>query len=98
MVIGLDPTANRVVLAPVAETRSTSVDLADVIWHGSGPTADVLAQTRYRSTPVRALAERTKGGITVRFGDETAPVAPGQSVVLYQGDTVIGGGIARVDR
>lgn len=95
VVITLDPTANRVVLATLTGTSSASVELADAVWHVAGRTADVLAQTRYRSAPARALAERNGASISVRFEGETARVAPGQSVVLYQGDRIVGGGIAR---
>lgn len=94
VVIALDPAANRVVLAPVSETRITTVNLTDTVWYAAGLTAYIVAQTRYRSTPTRAIAERTADGITVRFERETDRIAPGQSVVLYQGDTVVGGGIA----
>ena len=56
----------------------------------------VLAQVRYRQKPVGAtitefsLEHRT---LRVRFDEPVFSVTPGQSLVLYDGDLVLGGGI-----
>src|SRR5207237_1087366 len=39
-------------------------------------------------------ASATAGGVVVRFDEPHRRVAPGQSVVLYRGDEVLGGGVA----
>ena len=54
----------------------------------------LLAKIRYRHTP--AMATVFKSGedeLTVRFDEPQRAISPGQSVVLYDQDTVIGGGI-----
>lgn len=52
------------------------------------------AKIRYRHTPATALVERIGDDrVSVRFDCPQRAVAPGQSVVFYDGDTVIGGGI-----
>jgi tRNA-specific 2-thiouridylase len=57
----------------------------------TGPIAGPLhAQASAHGTP-RACTVR---GGTVRFDVPERRVAPGQSVVLYEGDEVVGGGIA----
>ena len=69
------------------------VTLSDAIWRLDGP-ATVGAQIRYRATPLEATA--TPSGparLDVRFSAPARGLAPGQSVVLYQGDRVVGGGI-----
>lgn len=95
VVVALEPAANAVILAPAAEAHVDAVVLIDPIWHLPDPVADVLVQTRHRATPAPARAERTAVGIDVRFEHETALIAPGQSVVLYHGDVIVGGGIVR---
>ena len=53
----------------------------------------VLAKTRYRQTEQPATVYPEKNGFArVEFDDPQRAVTPGQAVVLYDGDTVIGGG------
>ena len=49
-----------------------------------------MAQTRAHGEPVAA----TLDGSTVRFARPQPRVAPGQVVALYDGDVLVGGGIA----
>ncbi|MGM0602373.1 MAG: tRNA 2-thiouridine(34) synthase MnmA [Bacillota bacterium] len=54
----------------------------------------ISAKIRYNSGEVRASIEPEKDGkIKVIFEEEQRAITPGQSVVFYDGDTVIGGGI-----
>lgn len=53
----------------------------------------VEVQIRYRAEPTPATIERRPGGhIRVLFDELQRAVAPGQSVVFYHGDQVLGGG------
>ena len=52
------------------------------------------AKIRYRHTPAIATVVRTdEDRISVKFDLPQRAIAPGQSVVFYDGDTVVGGGI-----
>jgi tRNA-specific 2-thiouridylase len=51
----------------------------------------VLVQTRAHGAAVPARAY----GHSVRFDEPQPRVAPGQAVVVYDGDVVLGGGVAR---
>lgn len=54
------------------------------------------AKIRYRHTPAAATVTRTGDDeLTVVFDTAQRAIAPGQSLVLYDGDRVIGGGIIR---
>jgi tRNA-specific 2-thiouridylase len=54
----------------------------------------LFAKIRYRHTPAIATVEAIEGGrLRVRFDLPQRAIAPGQSLVLYDGDTVVGGGI-----
>ena len=50
-------------------------------------------QVRYRSTPVEGRIMRHSDKFEVVFSQTERAIAPGQSVVIYDGDVVIGGGI-----
>lgn len=59
------------------------------------PPEGCLVQTRYRQTPVRAavrLAAPDGSALEVRFRSPVCAVTPGQALVLYDGDRVLGGG------
>ncbi len=54
----------------------------------------VEAKVRYRHTAAPAIVEQIENDrILVRFDEPQRAIASGQSIVLYDGDTVIGGGI-----
>jgi tRNA-specific 2-thiouridylase len=56
------------------------------------PRFDCTAKIRYLHTPARAEVELLEGArIRVRFSDPQFGVAPGQAVVLYEGERVLGG-------
>ncbi|HEX2039247.1 MAG TPA: tRNA 2-thiouridine(34) synthase MnmA [Acidimicrobiales bacterium] len=79
----------------VGSLEDLSVDripLVDCAWADAPPPLGtaVLAQWTAHGTPVAAVYE----GDLVRFLEPQRRVAPGQSVVLYEGDEVLGGGIA----
>ena len=51
------------------------------------------AKIRYRAKPVAALVTALPdGGARVEFGEPDSAVTPGQAVVFYDGDRVLGGG------
>ncbi len=52
------------------------------------------AKIRYRHTPAAATVQMTgEDTLSLKFDLPQRAIAPGQSVVLYDGDTVVGGGI-----
>ena len=50
------------------------------------------AQARYRETPVPVAVEKKGDDVVVTFGPPHIAAA-GQSLVLYSGDTCLGGGV-----
>ena len=56
-------------------------------------TARCAAKVRYRQREQSAWAEPLPGGkVRLRFDEPQRAVTPGQAAVLYDGDTVLGGG------
>jgi tRNA-specific 2-thiouridylase len=54
---------------------------------------EARAVIRYRHPGVRArITPRSEGSVQVAFAAPQSAVAPGQAVVLYDGDRVLGGG------
>ena len=96
-VIELDACRNRVVVAEVERTVSTSLIAADCNWVSiNEPDALDGIQIKVRSAgnPLPNVSLRNLGGgkARVEFPDGIAGVAPGQSAVFYDGDVVLGGG------
>lgn len=85
-------TAERVVrVGSHRDLQVSSVRLESTSWSPANPPRGRLeAQCSAHGTPVPAMVE----GTLVRFLKPRPRVAPGQSVVLYDGDVVVGGGIA----
>ncbi len=91
-VVRIDPVAKTLVVEPTAGAPScTHVRLRDAVWRLEGP-ACVDARTRYRGALVAATATPALPALDVAFATPVLPLAPGQSVVLYRGDRVVGGG------
>lgn len=92
-VLEIDAARNTLVVGTDAEGRVDGVALEQPVWRLGEGTHDVLAQVRYRSLPRPARAALCPDGLRVDFGQPLEPLAPGQSVVLYSGARVVGGGI-----
>ena len=54
---------------------------------------NVTVRTRYHAKEATAVAEANADGtVTIRFAEPQRAISAGQAVVLYSGDTVVGGG------
>lgn len=95
-VLEIDAPSNTVVVGPRAALEGTSLTASRVNWIAGEPPASplrVAARIRYRHreapASVVALDDRRAA---VQFDEPQAAIAPGQAVVFYDGDAVIGGG------
>lgn len=102
-VVEIDPEDNRIVVGPHEMLMTSGLlaeDLTFINGNPPGATVDVLAKIRYRSEAVPAvLMPGPDHTAEVRFGRPQRAVTPGQAVVFYEGDRVLGGGTisARLD-
>lgn len=92
-VVDIDAATATVTIGAAPELLCTRVVMRESVWVDGEPPVDarVLVQTRAHGTPAEARLRRR--GVV----DYTAPVrrvAPGQVVALYDGDALLGGGIA----
>lgn len=93
-VVAIDTRQNTITVSDRREDAARErVQLHDVHWIGPGPTPsrDYTVETRYRDTPVYAEIEMSDVP-TVTFAEKRI-ASPGQSLVVYDGTHVIGGGI-----
>lgn len=91
-VLEVDPRERRIVVGRRAELAVSRVEASDLVWHGA-PSMAVDAVVRYRMGPRSAHAAVNDGLLGVEFDEPLHGVAPGQSVVCYEGDRVVGGGV-----
>lgn len=87
---------NTVTLTTDAELYATELTARNVNFLCSEPTDSrrITAKIRYRHTPSPAtLTKLGEDRVKVVFDDPQRAIAPGQSVVFYDGDVVLGGGI-----
>ncbi len=91
-VVGVDP-GSRTVLVGEADLLGVEVIHGHRLrWCGSAPTGELAlgAQVRAHGEEVPARVEVTDGTVCVHLERRLRGVAPGQSVVLYEGTRVVG--------
>ena len=93
-----DPEHNTVLLTPDAGLYSRELTAGDFNWisikaPAPGQEIRVTAKPRYRAPEAPATAAaNTDGTVRIVFDDPQRAITSGQAVVLYDGDTVVGGG------
>lgn len=96
-VLGIDTKSNSVILGQNSELFRTDVTVKELNWiSGKAPRDSFrcLAKIRYRHKESPATAfPLDDGRIKIVFDEPQRAATPGQSAVLYDGDTVLGGGI-----
>lgn len=96
-IASIDATTGTIVISSRPEaTLGTTCKARGFCWHREIPLVGttLMAQVRYRQKPVAATVEMaTDDAVSVCFAEPVFGVTPGQSLVLYEGDCVLGGGI-----
>ena len=92
-VVAKDTVRNELVVASQGSTQIAAITLEDLRWVSWSPDADEEVQFECRT---RSLSSRQRGflrGKTFRFETPQHVPAEGQSLVLYRGAEVVGGGV-----
>ena len=91
--LNVDVTAATVTLGSIDDLLVDRVALRQITWvdRPVSPGRPVEVQMSAHGRPVQGVFE---SGDIVRFALRQRRIAPGQSVVMYEGDRVLGGGIA----
>jgi tRNA-specific 2-thiouridylase len=94
-VVRVEPAANTVWVGGEADLLGRELVAGEVSWCGAAPDGPRPCRARIRSrgaevpADVRPLAG---GRVRVAFQEPQRAIAPGQAVVFYEGDEVLGGG------
>ena len=94
-VVRLEPETRRVVVGTLDDLACSELTASAANWLVQPPqtTIDCQVKIRYRSRGCEARVEPLAGDrFRVHFAQPCHGVAPGQAVVCYQGDRVLGGG------
>jgi tRNA-specific 2-thiouridylase len=94
-VLRVVPSDRSIVVGDDAQLMASQCQANAVSWCGEVPSqpfeADV--RVRYRHAPARARVVPEGGSFRVDFHAPQRAITPGQAVVVYRGEEVVGGGI-----
>lgn len=95
-VVEIDAQANRVTLGEKPALKRNALVAREVNWLGDSCNGAISmpcsAKIRYNAEPQPATVTDGGGEIIVRFDAPQSAITPGQAVVLYDDDRVLGGG------
>jgi tRNA-specific 2-thiouridylase len=94
-VVRIDSQTRQVVIGKEEHLATSELTASDCNWLANSPAGEFhcTAKIRYNSPPAAATAELLpENKLRVRFDQPRHGVAPGQAVVLYGEDRVLGGG------
>jgi tRNA-uridine 2-sulfurtransferase len=92
-VSSVDLESATVVVGEKAALGADEVVARDVVWRGGPAPVRVTARVRYRGPEPAGTAELDGSRLVVRFDAPVDAPAPGQALVCYDQDRVLGGGV-----
>ncbi len=96
-VVGKDMSKNEVYVTTDLNDETlwrTYVGLASVHWINDAPqTGNYMVRVRHRAPLINATLSFTGDDVVLNLSDQQRAVAAGQSIVIYDGETCVGGGI-----
>src|SRR5688572_9587325 len=95
-VLKIDADSRQVTVGPKTALERTTLTASGVNWIATAAPGDwlpVSAQIRHRHSPATGRVRALSGGrAELAFDTPQSAITPGQAVVFYDGDTVVGGG------
>ncbi|MCL2149912.1 MAG: tRNA 2-thiouridine(34) synthase MnmA [Dehalococcoidia bacterium] len=95
-VVKLDALRNQIVVGPKEALYRTELTARDLCWISGQPPsclAGITARVRLKSPEAVTYIAVSPDTLQVKFSTPQWAVTPGQSIVFYRGDEVLGGGI-----
>jgi tRNA-uridine 2-sulfurtransferase len=95
-VVAIEPESRTVVIGPREELLGRGVVAREVNWLVDAPAlgTELSVQIRHRSRPASGVLVRRDGDeVELALDEPVTAISPGQSMVLYDGDRVLGGGV-----
>ena len=100
-VVEILPATRAVVIGPRDELLGKGVVAREVNWLVAAPGigSEVEVQVRHRARPARGTLVHVDGdGVEIALDEAVSAITPGQSLVLYDGSVVLGGGVIERSR
>jgi len=94
-VVAIDAAQGRITVGEVGGLFAPGLLVSELNWivPPEGESVEATCKIRYRQQPVECrVTARADGSGEVIFGEPQKSVTPGQSVVFYRGDELVGGG------
>jgi tRNA-specific 2-thiouridylase len=92
-VLSIDPVKNRIVVGEKKDLMGKGLVASDLNMLAENWPAQMHAKIRYRKKEALCTVKVEKEKLKVTFSEEQEAITPGQSVVFYDHDRVLGGGI-----
>jgi tRNA-specific 2-thiouridylase len=92
-VLRVDARENQVVVGRKEDLLSSGLIAGELNLLSDNVPAQLEAKIRYRKKPATCTVERQGEKLIVKFKEEQEAITPGQAVVFYSGDEVLGGGL-----
>ena len=92
--ISVDASTATVVVGSAADLLTDAQAVGPISWAAEPVTGEVTVQCSAHGKPAAAVIEPIASGVMVRWAQPHRRIAPGQSIVFYEGDEVLGGGPA----
>ncbi|MBN1470739.1 MAG: tRNA 2-thiouridine(34) synthase MnmA [Syntrophaceae bacterium] len=92
-VVSIDPVKNRIVVGEKKDLMGKGLVASGINRLVKNWPKEVYAKIRYRKKEALCNVREEKGKMKVIFAEEQEAITPGQSVVFYDHDRVLGGGI-----
>ncbi|MDD5711762.1 MAG: tRNA 2-thiouridine(34) synthase MnmA, partial [Smithellaceae bacterium] len=92
-VVAIDVAKNRIVVGKKDDLLSRELIAGDLNLLATDWPSEIAAKIRYRKREAPCTAEFARGKLKLVFTEAQEAITPGQSVVCYDGDRVLGGGI-----
>jgi len=99
-VVGIDADTNEVIVGSEEELLQDRFVARDLNWIAPEPLEPIKAacKIRYRHAPIACrIVPRSDGCAEVHLAKPERAITPGQAVVFYQGDEVLGGGWIEIE-
>jgi tRNA-specific 2-thiouridylase len=92
-VVSIDPDENRIVVGEKKDLMAKGLIAGDMNMLVQSWPGQVYAKIRYRKKEALCEVTAANGRLRVIFAEEQEAITPGQSVVFYENDLVLGGGV-----
>jgi len=94
-VLDIDPGKNQIVVGEKKDLAAKELIAGGMNLLSTDLSGDIFGKIRYTHKEALCRLDRLNDGFKISFEQSQSAIAPGQSVVLYKGDIVLGGGIIK---